>query len=86
MKLHFEIGEDKYSGETELSLQVGKDYWLSSFLKDFLHEGSWFSDLELALIGMLANENLTYNEIYHRLIKVKNSVKAQKSGEFFVDF
>lgn len=85
MKLNFEIEEDKYSGETDLSLQVGKDYWLNSHLNDFLSEGSWFSDLELVLIGMFANEDLTYNEIYEKLAKVKNEVKDRKSVEFSVE-
>ena len=74
MVFNIEVEENKLFGKKEISLQVGRDYWISSSLSEFLNEE--FSEVQLVMIGMLAREKETYDTIYNKIQKVKNEVAS----------
>ena len=69
-----EIDEDKWTGGKEISIQVGRDYWVASPLTEFL-EGE-HSDVEMSLIGMLSGETQTYDTIQDQISAIKKLVRT----------
>lgn len=72
--LNFEIDENKWNGKKEISIQVGKDFWISSPLSDFIDNE--FSEVQTALAGMLSSKKETYDSIYNKIQEIKIGVSS----------
>ena len=72
--LEFEMDVDKWTDEVEVTLRVGKDYWIASPVKDFIN--GEHSEVQIALIGMLASKKETYDSLYEKVQEAKVGVAS----------